>query len=207
MNNSNNNIFKAISFAAEKHKQQVRKGTKSPYINHPIELVYLITNVGCVYDSNTLSIAVLHDTIEDTNTTFEELVQEFSFEIAQGVLDCSDDKSLPKSIRKKYQIEHSMDKSKNVQIVKIADKISNIKGISQNPPSDWSKERTISFLVWSLKVVESIKESNILLFNYFCEVYEQEMENLYPNFREYPIEIEKYLEFQLNGIDKTNQLD
>ncbi len=115
--------IKAVNFAAEKHRDQRRKNsTNSPYINHPVRVSHLLNSIGGITDIVPLVAALLHDTLEDTKTTFSELVDNFGKEIADVVKEVSDDKSLSKVLRKKLQVEHSKDLSHNAKLVKLADK-------------------------------------------------------------------------------------
>jgi len=101
-------LLKALSFAAHKHRDQRRKDVESsPYINHPISLANILCNEGHVTDVNVICAALLHDTVEDTDTTPEELEREFGKEITGIVMDVTDDKTLEKGERKRRQIEHA----------------------------------------------------------------------------------------------------
>ena len=103
-----NRIVAAIAFAAHKHRDQRRKDANaSPYINHPIELADVLANEGGIDDERVLIAAILHDTIEDTETTEQELIREFGKEISDIVLEVTDDKSLAKAERKLLQVEHA----------------------------------------------------------------------------------------------------
>ena len=153
-----NRIICAISFAAEKHRSQRRKDIEaSPYINHPIALANVLANEGGVTDVVVLSAAVLHDTIEDTNTTAEELTAIFGAKITATVLDVTDDKSLDKHDRKQRQIEHAPHISKEAKLVKLADKICNLRDILAAPPADWSPERKQGYFDWAAKVVAGVR--------------------------------------------------
>jgi len=151
-------MLKAFRFAAEKHNDQRRKDTKSsPYINHPIEVAETLWSVGNVRDEELLVAAILHDTIEDTDTTKEEIKTEFGEEVLNLVLEVTDDKSLPKETRKQLQVEHAPHKSDRAKLLKIADKINNIRDIIKSPPEDWSLERRQEYLLWSEKVVAGLR--------------------------------------------------
>ena len=103
-----NRLIAALAFAAHKHRDQRRKDiAASPYINHPIALANVLANEAHVDDEIILAAAILHDTIEDTATTEEELVRTFGREIANIVLEVTDDKSLPKAERKRLQVVHA----------------------------------------------------------------------------------------------------
>jgi len=129
----------------------------SPYINHPIALANVLANEGGVTDVVVLSAAVLHDTIEDTNTTAEELTAIFGAKITATVLDVTDDKSLDKHDRKQRQIEHAPHISKEAKLVKLADKICNLRDILAAPPADWSPERKQGYFDWAAKVVAGVR--------------------------------------------------
>ena len=151
-------ILAAVHFAADKHRDQRRKDAEaSPYINHPIEVAELLERVGGITDIATLQGALLHDTIEDTNTTLEELQIVFGYEIAGIVAECSDDKRLSKLERKQAQIDHAAHISKRARLVKIADKIANVNDINDAPPAGWSLERKREYFDWSKKVVDQMR--------------------------------------------------
>lgn len=164
-------LVHAIAFAADKHQNQRRKGCKHrPYINHPIEVMHLLWDVGCVRDINTLTGALLHDTLEDTDTTPEELRLHFGEEVLHIVEEVTDDKTLPKQMRKQLQIEHAPHASKSAQVIKVADKCSNVYDLSHEPPNGWSMHRIVDYLDWSEKVVAGIRDVNPGLVAYFDKV-------------------------------------
>ena len=149
---------KAVAFAADKHRNQRRKDAEaSPYINHPIALANVLVNEGGVEDVTVLCAAVLHDTIEDTETTSEELQAIFGPKVASVVMEVTDDKSLEKSLRKQRQVEHAPHLSKEAKLVKLADKISNLRDIIASPPADWSAERKQTYFEWAAKVVAGVR--------------------------------------------------
>jgi GTP diphosphokinase / guanosine-3',5'-bis(diphosphate) 3'-diphosphatase len=163
-------ILKAASFAAKKHTHQKRKGADGePYINHPLEVANLLANVGKVEDYNILIAGILHDTVEDTETTGEELTELFGAEVCGFVLEVTDDKSLPKQERKQKQIEHAPHLSRGAKQIKLADKISNIRDVTENPPHDWSKERRLEYVEWGEKVVAGLRGVNSELEKCFDE--------------------------------------
>lgn len=164
-------LLQAISFAAKKHSFQKRKGADGePYINHPVEVANLIANVGKVNDVNVLIAAVLHDTVEDTDTSAEEITNLFGAEVCGMVLEVTDDKSLPKAERKQKQIEHAPHLSSGAKLVKLGDKISNIRDVTENPPHDWSDERRLEYAEWGEKVVAGLRGSNAELEKYFDDI-------------------------------------
>jgi GTP diphosphokinase / guanosine-3',5'-bis(diphosphate) 3'-diphosphatase len=151
-------FVKAVAFAADKHRTQRRKDADaSPYINHPISLANVLANEGGISDATILCAAVLHDTIEDTQTTPAELEQIFGREITSIVLDVTDDKSLDKASRKQKQIEHAPHISREAKLVKLADKISNLRDILSSPPADWPAERKRAYFDWASKVVDGVR--------------------------------------------------
>lgn len=164
-------ILKALHFAAEKHRDQRRKNIEaSPYINHPIEVAELLARVGGVNDPVALQAAILHDTIEDTQTTPEELEEAFGFEVARVVLEVTDDKSLSKDERKRLQVVHASRLSERARQIKIADKISNVQSVTQTPPATWSLGRRQEYLNWTEKVVAGCRGSNEELEKFYDHV-------------------------------------
>jgi len=163
-------IFAALHFAADKHRDQRRKGEcASPYINHPIEVAELLVRVGGVRDGSVLQAAVLHDTLEDTETTAGELSARFGPAVRRLVEEVTDDKSLPKEERKRLQIVHTPTLSAPARLIKLADKICNVRDISNKPPRDWSMERRVEYLAWAERVVAGCRGVNAGLEQKFDE--------------------------------------
>lgn len=168
---------RAVQFASEKHSTQRRKDEDaSPYINHPLALARLLANEGGVTDVEVLCTAVLHDTIEDTDTTAQELEVHFGKSIALMVQEVTDDKSLPKTIRKQQQVDHAPHLSRGAQLVKLADKICNLSDILNAPPAGWSKERRLEYLMWTGEVVEGLRGVNTTLEQIYDSLYERKGE-------------------------------
>ncbi len=164
-------LVEAISFAAKKHRYQKRKGAdQEPYINHPLEVLNLLTNVGKIDDFDVLIAAVLHDTIEDTKTSKEEITELFGAAVCRMVLELTDDKSLPKETRKQLQIEHAPHISDGAKQIKLCDKISNIHDVTENPPDGWSNERRLEYIVWGENVAAGLRGVNIHLEKKFDEL-------------------------------------
>jgi GTP diphosphokinase / guanosine-3',5'-bis(diphosphate) 3'-diphosphatase len=154
-------LLRAIAFAAEKHRDQRRRDAgASPYINHPIAVATVLATEGNVSDELTLVAAVLHDTVEDTKTTFIELEEHFGPEVAQLVGELTDNKSLDKAERKQLQIEHAAHSSTAAKQLKIADKICNIRDITDSPPTGWPLQRKREYLTWSEKVAAGCRGIN-----------------------------------------------
>jgi guanosine-3',5'-bis(diphosphate) 3'-pyrophosphohydrolase len=172
-------ILKAAHFAASKHSKQKRKGEDAiPYINHPIEVAMLIAEVGEITDTEVLIAAILHDTIEDTETTSKEVEAIFGKRVLDLVLEVTDDKSLPKLTRKQLQVEHAPSLSPEATLIKIADKISNIKGVIHSPPVKWTHQRRKEYLEWAEKVIGSCKKVNSALEAHFYKTLEEGREAL-----------------------------
>ncbi len=149
-------ILKATLFAAEKHKDQRRKGeSQIPYVNHVIEVAELLERFQ--HDTETIIAGLLHDTIEDTATTPEEIEEHFGVEILSVVLEVTDDKSLPKTERKLLQVVNTPKKSDSAKKVKIADKICNLKSIHTAPPENWTLDRQTEYFHWAKQVVDGAR--------------------------------------------------
>jgi guanosine-3',5'-bis(diphosphate) 3'-pyrophosphohydrolase len=154
-------LLGALAFAAEKHSRQRRKDSEaSPYINHPIAVATVLAAEAGVSDEAVLLAAVLHDTVEDTETTFEELERRFGRTVRDLVAEVTDDKSLPKQERKDLQVAHARAASAGARQIKIADKICNIRDIAESPPADWPLDRKREYLVWAERVVEGCRGVN-----------------------------------------------
>jgi len=165
-------ILRALDFAARKHRDQRRKDAEaSPYINHPIALAELLANVGGIDDPEVICAALLHDTIEDTETTFEELREEFGASIAQIVLEVTDDTRLPKARRKQLQIDGASALSAKAKLVKIADKTCNLRDMQDAPPADWDEARRLDYFIWAKRVVDNLGPVNPALEEAFADAY------------------------------------
>ncbi len=153
-------LLRALDFAATKHRDQRRKDpAASPYINHPIAVATMLWTHG-VRDETALIAGILHDTVEDTDTTRDELVAAFGELVAAVVMEVTDDKVLPKQRRKELQIEHAPHLSLTAQQVKLADKTCNVRDIIDTPPTDWPAERRQQYLVWAAQVVDGLRAAS-----------------------------------------------
>ena len=165
-------ILEALAFAAHKHRDQKRKGPDaSPYINHPIALANVLWIDGGVEDADVICAALLHDTVEDTETTEAELVGKFGKKIASIVMEVTDDKKLPKARRKELQVEHAPHLSRQAKLVKLADKISNVRDVGSSPPTDWPLARRREYFDWAKRVVDGLRGVNPKLEALFDEAY------------------------------------
>jgi guanosine-3',5'-bis(diphosphate) 3'-pyrophosphohydrolase len=167
-------VLKAAHFAAQKHAGQRRKGAaEEPYINHLLEVAELVASALAEPDTNLIIAALLHDTVEDAGVMKDELVERFGGDVADLVMEVTDDKSLPKAERKRLQIVHASQISGRAQVIKLADKISNLRGILASPPADWSGERKREYFDWAKQVVNGLSAPNQMLKAEFERLYGQ----------------------------------
>jgi (p)ppGpp synthase/HD superfamily hydrolase len=172
-------ILAAAHFAAEKHAGQKRKGlAKEPYINHLIEVAELIVTASETLDTNLVMAGLLHDTIEDTDTTAHDLEERFGSDVTGLVLEATDDKSLPKETRKALQIETAPHKSFRAQTLKLADKISNLRSLLASPPAEWSSDRKRQYGEWARQVVQGFTQPNGVLKAQFERAYAELAESV-----------------------------
>jgi guanosine-3',5'-bis(diphosphate) 3'-pyrophosphohydrolase len=165
-------LIRAAAFAAHKHRDQRRKDAgATPYINHPLGLARILAAEAGVTDVATLCAALLHDTIEDTRTTSAELDVEFGAEIRRIVEEVTDDKALPKAERKRLQIEHAPHISDKAKLVKLADKISNLRDVAHAPPHGWPLERRQEYFDWAKRVIDGLRGIHPVLERAFDEAY------------------------------------
>lgn len=170
--NSTALILAAARFSAERHRNQRRKDADAtPYINHPLSVAALLAEHG-IADSEILAAALLHDTVEDTDTSFEELEVTFGARVTAIVAEVTDDKALPKSERKRLQIEHAPHKSPDARLVKIADKTSNLTDIVNSAPG-WPLERKQEYFDWAKSVVDPMRGINAELEAAFDAIFAQ----------------------------------
>lgn len=157
-------LFDALAFSADKHRLQRRKGAAaSPYINHPIEVARVLAREGGVRDIEVLIAAVLHDTIEDTATTAEEVAERFGTDIATLVLEVTDEKALSSAERKRLQVERAPSLSPGAKLVRLADKVCNVRDLVTDPPNGWSMERRRDYLDWTERVIQGVRGASAAL--------------------------------------------
>ena len=172
-------IVKAAQFAAEKHRNQRRKDVDaSPYINHPLALASVLAVEGGVETPEVICAALLHDIIEDTDTTVEELTALFGDRITGIVLEVTDDKSLDKAVRKEEQVRHAPHISPEAKLVKLADKICNLRDILASPPADWGAGRKSDYFDWANRVVLGLRGEHAALEAVFDSLYKRQSELL-----------------------------
>jgi guanosine-3',5'-bis(diphosphate) 3'-pyrophosphohydrolase len=173
MDNSVGVILKALRFSAIKHRDQRRKDIpETPYINHPIDVAEKLWDVGGVRDEAILVAAILHDTIEDTITSPDEIRASFGEQVLTLVLEVTDDKSLPKPERKRLQVEHAPHLSPAAKLIKLSDKVCNLGDNLHSPPPDWSTERRQEYLLWTEQVVAGLRGTSPALEKQYDETLE-----------------------------------
>jgi guanosine-3',5'-bis(diphosphate) 3'-pyrophosphohydrolase len=164
-------LLEAVAFAERRHRGQSRKdAARSPYIGHPIAVARVLATVGGVRDPEMLMAAILHDTVEDTDTTFAELEARFGERVTSLVRELTDDKSLPKAERKQRQVEHAAASSAEAKQLKMADKICNLEDLHSAPPADWPAEGIEEYRRWAVAVVAGCRGVNQALEERFDEV-------------------------------------
>jgi guanosine-3',5'-bis(diphosphate) 3'-pyrophosphohydrolase len=167
-------LLRALHFAADKHRLQRRKGiARDPYINHPIAVAELLARVGAVTNPKVLQAAILHDTIEDTQTAPEEIERNFGKRVRRLVEEVTDDKRLPKEDRKRLQISHATQLTNKAKRIKLADKICNLLDLVRTPPKGWDHTRRVQYLEWSRQVVEGCRGASPPLERLFDRAFQR----------------------------------
>lgn len=168
-------IIAALAFAALKHRNQSRKDAAgTPYIIHPIEVLHVVFQIGGERDPVTILACILHDTVEDTGTTFEELAERFGAEVASVVKELTDDKSLAKEERKRLQVEHAAHKTGRAKIVKYGDKSANVADVCK--AQGWSQQRRREYIEWAASIVRQFAGHNVRLDVHFEKVAAEALE-------------------------------
>jgi GTP diphosphokinase / guanosine-3',5'-bis(diphosphate) 3'-diphosphatase len=167
-------VLESACFAAKKHISQRRKNVgDTPYINHPLEVAYLLSSVGGITDEDILSAALLHDTLEDTDTSADEILSVFGPTVLGYVLEVSDDKTLPNTERKRLQVEHAAALSYGARLIKLGDRIANLRSVVSEPPKGWPVNRQIDYFDWSFKVFHGLRKTNEALEELFLKEYNE----------------------------------
>ncbi|CAK0767172.1 HD domain-containing protein [uncultured Gammaproteobacteria bacterium] len=170
---------RALDFAAQKHTDQRRKGSRAePYLNHLAEVARMLAEATDGEDLALIVAGLLHDTVEDTATSREELVQLFGTDVADLVMEVTDDKSLTKAERKQAQVTKTPHKTLRARMIKLADKTSNLRALCTSPPRGWSVERRLEYFDWAKAVVAGCRGINAQLEQGFDRVWHQGMEEL-----------------------------
>ncbi|MGE0144362.1 MAG: HD domain-containing protein [Planctomycetota bacterium] len=153
-------LIHAANFAADRHATQRRRGTDTPYVNHPLAVARRLIDQGGIDDTVTLAAAILHDTVEDTKTSHEELRARFGDEVAAVVAEVTDDRRLPKAERKRAQVRKAGTLSASARAVKLADKLDNLSDLLQLAPPTWSPARVRGYFAWAATVVDRMRGTN-----------------------------------------------
>jgi guanosine-3',5'-bis(diphosphate) 3'-pyrophosphohydrolase len=165
-------IVRAADFAAVAHAGKTRKGErKEPYVNHLTEVARLLAEATDGRDPVLVVAGLLHDTVEDTAVTRADLEREFGPEVAELVMEVTDDKTLPKAERRRRQEEHVRRASARAKMIKLADKTSNLRGVTLSPPADWSPEERREYVEWGGRVADGCRGANARLEAWFDEAY------------------------------------
>lgn len=168
-------VVRAADFAARRHRDQRRKNGDIPYVNHPLAVARRLVECGGVDDPVTIAAALLHDTIEDTATSHEEIEAAFGSEVATVVGEVSDDRTLAKAERKREQIRHAREISDRARAVKLADKLDNLEDLASAPPKSWNAERIRGYFVWAHAVVDNLRGANAALERALDELFASEL--------------------------------
>jgi len=161
----------ALDYAARKHRTQRRKGEgDTPYINHPVAVARMIAETGGVLDTTTLVAAVLHDTVEDTDATPEEIERAFGPEVRAVVEEVTDDMSLERAVRRRMQVDHAGELSLPARLIKLADKICNIRDRIELPPDVWSASSQMEYILWAGRVIDGLRGANAPLERTFDDI-------------------------------------
>ncbi|XP_039262925.2 guanosine-3',5'-bis(diphosphate) 3'-pyrophosphohydrolase MESH1-like [Styela clava] len=165
-------LVKTANFAAKKHKDQRRKDvSKTPYINHPIGVANILSEEGCITELEVLQGALLHDTVEDTDTTLDEIEEIFGKTVRDIVAEVTDDKSLAKQERKRLQVVNAPHKSRQAKLVKLADKLYNLRDLCRETPEGWTAERVQEYFEWAYQVVSGLRGTNEALEKQLDEIF------------------------------------
>ncbi len=165
-------ILAALGFAERKHRNQ-RKTDAAPSTNirQPIQLAHVLGVEGNIADEQVIAAAILHDTIEDTETTNEELRQQFGLTIAEVVEEVTDDMSIPPQMRKRHQLEQAPQYSRRAKLIKLAEKICDLRDMADNPPPDLTIQQIRDYFDWSREVVDCMRGISPSLEAAFDDVY------------------------------------
>ncbi|XP_004617637.1 guanosine-3',5'-bis(diphosphate) 3'-pyrophosphohydrolase MESH1 [Sorex araneus] len=167
-------LLDAVDFAARKHRYQRRKDPEeTPYINHPIGVARILTHEAGITDIAVLQAALLHDTVEDTDTSLEELEQHFGAQVRGLVEEVTDDKTLAKAERKRLQVERAAHSSPGAKLVKLADKLYNLRDLTRCTPKGWSEQRVQEYFQWAAQVVRGLQGTNQPLEEALKQLFEE----------------------------------
>lgn len=165
-------LAEAFAFACERHGDQRRKGRQEqPYVTHLAEVARILARTTVGADPALVTAGVLHDVVEDTGTSRDELERLFGEEIAGLVMEVTDDQSLPTDERRERQVETAHDLSLRARMIRIADKISNMSDLAASPASEWPEEKVKAYFHWARRVVDNCRGINAKLEAEFDTAY------------------------------------
>lgn len=159
----------AAAFAARAHKHQLRKDARTPYFAHPVRVAMTVRHVFGCEDEVAICAALLHDTIEDCGLTRDGLAAVFGDRIADVVLEVSDDPRLPLRSRRLLQVHEAPGLSREARLVKLADKINNVREVAIDPGEGWNEARRRDYVVWSQQVVAAMPPTHAALERLFAD--------------------------------------
>jgi (p)ppGpp synthase/HD superfamily hydrolase len=174
-------VLRAADAAARWHAHQRRKGiAQEPYINHLLEVASLVTEATGGSDPNLVIAALLHDAVEDQEVPIQMIAREFGKQVADIVMEVTDDKTLPKEERKRKQVETAPKKSREAKLIKLADKTSNLRTIASSPAADWSVKRRLEYVEWARNVVSGLRGTSTWLEGEFDQAADKAAKSLDP---------------------------
>ncbi len=160
-------ILDAIQFAVNRHDGQRRKGDDTPYITHPIGVASFLIEQGKISNKKTIVAAILHDVLEDTVKSEDEMIlvqneiaRVYGHIVLDTVVEVTDDKTLPKVERKKLQVKNAAKKSNRAKVIKIADKMHNCLSLKYSPPKGWSQDIIDGYIIWAWFVMHECAGAN-----------------------------------------------
>jgi len=149
-----NYLFNALSYASQMHQNQRRKGSDTPYVNHLIDVARLLAEYHMGDDLVLMQAALLHDVVEDTEADMRDVEVIFGQDVASVVAEVTDDKSLPKHLRKQLVVENCAHWTWRAKVLKLADLISNVNDVIHRPPTSWDLERQSNYFGWAAQVAQ-----------------------------------------------------
>ena len=181
-------LLQAMHFAAHKHRDQRRKDPRgTPYINHPLDVAHILWFEGEVHDIDVLTAAILHDTVEDTDTTMDEIELAFGHAVARYVEEVTDDTSLSRHERKAAQLAKAAEISHGAKLIKLGDKISNLRDIARSTPVGWTPGRCRNYFEWAAGVVNQMRGTNAGLERVVDRVYHQFLDHFAEDLAKDPV--------------------
>lgn len=171
-------LLQAIAFASQKHRTQRRKDGKTPYINHPVHVSLILAEIGGIQDTEILVAALLHDTVEDTDTTFDEIEAHFGVRVRSLVEEVTDDPGLSPEAQKRCQVESASSLSLGATLIRLGDKTSNVTDLYEAPAKNWTVERRQKYLVWAETMISQCCSVNQLLEDNFWAIAQKAREQL-----------------------------